>query len=318
MEEKIDLSIIILSYNTRELLKKCLDSVISDLQLAVREKGRGFDTPPITNHQPPITEIIVVDNGSTDGSVEEIKNEKLKIKNKDLRLIVIENKENVGFARGNNQGIKEAKGEYIMLLNSDTVVKKGSITKLIEYLDTHQEIAVVGPRLLNEDGSAQASCGRSPNMKVVALMLFKEHFGGSRFVRWSPEESTGVDWLMGAAFMARKEVFQKIGGLDEKLFMYMEEVEWFYRAKQAGFKAYFLKEAEIVHLGRGSSVSGKKEPILNIYKGILYFYRKHKSPIELFILRTMLKLKALLALILGWLKNDKYLKETYGQAIKIS
>ena len=79
MEEKIDLSIIILSYNTRELLKKCLDSVISDLQLAVREKGRGFDTPPITNHQSPITEIIVVDNGSTDGSVEEIKNEKLTV-----------------------------------------------------------------------------------------------------------------------------------------------------------------------------------------------------------------------------------------------
>jgi len=315
-EKKIKLSIIILSWNTKELLRKCLESLEQESKRAKEQE----------------MEIIVVDNGSTDGSLDILRQfkaqsfDKLRIdpeqsrtgQSSKFKVDLILNRENLGFARGNNQGIKKAKGEYIMLLNSDTVVKEGAITRLITYLDTHQEIDVVGPKLLNKDGSVQESCGRFPNLTVTAIMLFKEHFGGSRFVRWPPEDSTEVDWLMGAAFLARKEVFQKIGGLDEKLFMYMEEVEWFYRARQAGFKAFFLKEAEIVHLGRGSSVSGKKEPILNIYKGILYFYRKHKSPIELFILRIMLKLKALLALILGWLKNDKYLKETYGQAIKIS
>ena len=149
-------------------------------------------------------------------------------------------------------------------------------------------------------------------------MLFKEHFGGSKSVRFSPANSQVVDWLMGAAFIARREVFDKIGGLDENIFMYMEEVEWFYRTKKAGFITYFLKDAQIIHLGRGSSKSGKKEPIINIYKGILHFYKKHRSKAELIILEIMLKTKALLSLFIGYLKKDSYLIQTYGQVLKIS
>ena len=293
------LSIIIVSWNTKELLKQCLESLV-----------RCWRFPDSGG------EIIVVDNGSTDGSVQEVKNFKLKIKN--LKFKIIANDQNYGFAKGNNVGIKQAKGDYIMLLNSDTIVKEGAIEKLVNFLDSHLEVDVVGPKLLSPDGSPQANCGRFPNLLVVLIMLFKEHFGGSDFVRCSPVTSRRVDWLMGAAFMARKKVFEKIGGLDEEIFMYMEEVEWFFRSRQAGYKTFFLKEAEIVHFGRGSSKSGKEEPILHIYKGIIHYYRKHKSFVELLILELMLKFKAIIALTIGYLRKDNYLIDTYGQALKIS
>lgn len=297
-EKKLKLSIVILSWNTKALLKQCLESL--------EEGCEGIGG----------CEVVVVDNGSTDGSSEMVR--KYQIRNTKYKIRLIENQSNLGFAKGNNIGIKQARGKYIMLLNSDTIVQKGSLKKMVDFLDQHGEISVVGPKLLNQDGTPQSSCGQFPNLWVVFIMLFKEHFGGSRTVRYSPAVSGEVDWLMGAAFVAREKVFKKVGFLDERMFMYMEEVEWFYRVRKAGLKAYFLKEAEIVHLGRGSSSSGKKEPILNIYKGLLHFYKVHKSPLELFILRLMLKVKALISLLIGDLKNDNYLKQTYGQAIKIN
>lgn len=284
---------VVLSWNTKELLRDCLKSLKQYLP-------EGFGT-----------EIIVVDNASSDGSVEMIRKEF-----PGTRLII--NKENLGYGRGNNVGIKAAKGEYVMILNSDTLINRGAVETLSNYLDENKEIAVVGPKLLNSDGSLQANCGRFPGLFVALVMLFFEHLGQNRLVRWSPEKSQPVDWLMGAAFVARNEVFRKIDCFDEKIFMYMEEVEWFYRARKAGFKAYFLKESEIIHLGRGSSKTGKKDPIINIYRGIIYFYKKHKTIPEQIILLFLLKLKALVALSLGYLKNDRYLKETYGEAIKIN
>ena len=281
----IKLSIIIVNWNTADLLKRCLGSLTQNY------------------------EVIVVDNGSTDGSVDYINGLKIK---------TILNKENLGFAKGNNIGIRQAKGEYVMLLNSDTVVKQGAIEKLVGFLDEYPDFSIVGPRLLNQDNTFQANCGWFPGLWVVFLMLFKEHFGGSDSVRFSPVKSQAVDWLMGAAFVTRREVFDKTGGLDEEIFMYMEEVEWFYRTRKLGFKTYFLKEAEIIHLGRGSSKSGRKEPIINIYKGILHFYKKHRSGTEVIVLKMMLKTKALLALLLGYARKDAYLIETYGQALKIN
>lgn len=289
------LSIIILSYNTKDLLENCLESI--------RKYTHGLEF-----------EIIMVDNGSKDGSVEEVK----KFKMQNLKLKIIENKTNLGFAGGNNVGIRKALGEYILLLNSDTFLKDNALLKMVKLLDSRPDISVLGPRLLNQDGSFQASVGRFPTLPVVFWMLFKEHFGGSEYVRLSPKERGEVDWVMGAALMARKEVFEKVGLLDEKIFMYMEEVEWCYRVKRAGFKVYFYPEAEIIHLWQRSSRTGRKDPILNIYRGLIYFYRKHKSPAELSLLRLLLKLKALGALGLGYIKNNQYLKETYGEAFKLA
>lgn len=291
---KLTLSVIVVSWNTKSLLQQCLKSLIENT------KDNAFNL-----------EIIVVDNGSEDKSSEMVKSEFSKVK-------LIQNKENLGFSKANNLGIRQATGKYVMLLNSDTIIKDNALIALADFLEQNEQVGIVGPRLLNNDGSFQANCGRFPLLPVAFVMLFKEHYGGSNFVRCSPEDSQKVDWLMGAAFMARKEVFDTIGGLDENIFMYMEEVEWFFRAKKAGFVSYFLKDVQIIHLGRGSSKSGKTEPILNIYKGLLYFYKKHMGVFQLAILIFMLKIKALLALFLGYIKDDNYLKDTYAQAIKIN
>jgi GT2 family glycosyltransferase len=300
-KNELKLSIVVLSWNTRELLGQCLESVRQSLEKHYR------------------IEIIVVDNGSTDGSVGMVKELIKKYTGTDRFILrLVENEVNLGYAKGNNVGISKAEGKYLMLLNSDTLVGKGQIEKLINFLDSHLKVDIVGPRLLNSDRTFQASCGHFPNVWVTFLMLFKEHFGGSDYVRSSPRRSGFTDWLVGAAFVARREVFEKIGGFDEKIFMYMEEVEWFYRARKAGFKAFFYKDAQITHLGRGSSKTGKKDPILNIYRGLIYFCKKHKSLPELLAVGLMLKLKALGALLIGTLTGNRYLKETYGEAFKIS
>lgn len=305
MENK--LSIIIVNWNTSKLLMQCVNSVVQSSKCLLRR----IEASKVQS------EIIVVDNGSSDGSDKAL-GEYIENNSRNPTIKLIKNRTNLGFAKGNNIGIRKARGEYIMLLNSDTIVKEGSIEKLAEFLDSHSDVDIVGPRLLNSDGTSQSNCGRFPDLWVTFVMLFKERFGGSNLVRTSPNESKEVDWLMGAAFMARRAVFEKVGGLDEDIFMYMEEVEWFYRAKKNGFKTYFYKDAEITHLGMGSSKSGRKDPILNIYKGLLNFYKKHKSPWEIFLLLIMLKIKAFIALMVGIIFNNNYLKETYGQALKIS
>lgn len=147
-------------------------------------------------------------------------------------------------------------------------------------------------------------------------MLFLEHWLNN-LVRFSFQETKEVDWVMGAALMVRREVMEKAGWMDESIFMYMDEVEWCYRIKKAGFKVVFYPEATIIHFFGGSSKTGRQDPILNIYRGLLYFYQKHYSNWQLKILRLMLKLKARGALTLGWLTNNHYLKETYAQALKI-
>ena len=288
------LSIIIVSYNTKELLKQCIESII-----------KNSKTSSVSY------EIIVVDNNSKDDSVKFVNS---LIRNK-LAIKLIENKENLGFAKANNQGIKIAKGEYIMLLNSDTIVQDNALEILVDYLEKNRDIAVLGPKLLNADRTSQPSVGNFPSLLVVANMLFFEHFVPNRFVRWSPKTTRAVDWVMGAALMSRKEIFNKIGGLDENIFMYMEELEWCYRVKKNGYKIYFYPQAKIVHLGQGSSETGRKDPIINIYKGLIYFYRKHYPFWKTALLKVTLKIKAGLSYLLGILINNSYLKDMTNQLL---
>jgi len=309
---KPKLSIIIVNWNTQALLKQCLDSITGEYHRyhkyhKYHKQGNDLSL-----------EVIIVDNGSNDDSVDVIQKSKLKYQNQYLEFKIILNTENLGFGKANNQGIKVATGDYIMLLNSDTIVKAQAIELLVEYLNTHPATAVVGPKLLNADGTSQANCGHFPNLFVSFIMLFVEKLALKEVVRYSPNTVTTVDWLMGAAVLARREVFDKIGGLDEGIFMYMEEVEWFYRVNRGGYKVEFYPKSEITHLGRGSSKSGRKDPILNIYRGLIHFYKKHYSKTSLILLLTMLKLKALLSYILGIMTNNYYLKDTYAQALKIS
>ncbi|MGB9706638.1 MAG: glycosyltransferase family 2 protein, partial [Microgenomates group bacterium] len=255
-------------------------------------------------------EVIVVDNGSTDDSPQMVEKEFPK-------AILIKNKKNLGFGAGNNQGMRIAKGEYFLLLNSDTIVRNRAWLKMAEFMDKNPDFGVVGCRLLNPDGSWQPSCGYFPNLPVAFLMLFAEHWLGS-LVRFSPKKTKEVDWVMGAAMMIRPKVIEKAGWMDEGIFMYMDEVEWCWRIKKAGWRVVFYPGAEIIHFGGGSSPEGRRWPIVNIYRGLLYFYGKHKPSWQKEILKFMLKLKAQGVIILGKLTKNKYLGETYAEAIKVT
>ncbi len=293
----IDLSIIIVSWNTKALLKDCLSSVF-------KQKGINF-------------EVWIVDNGSTDGSVEFIKERQKKEK----RIFLIENNANLGFAKANNQAFrqirqahcKQAQGEYILLLNSDTKIVDNALEKLVTFARSDERIGLVGPRLLNLDGTPQPSVAPFFTLFKVFVWLFT----GDRFLYSSPNKATMVDWLMGAALMAKRQMIEEIGGLDEDFFMYVEEVDWCHRAKKAGWSVWFYPSAQITHLVRGSSPEGKQRAVLGIYKGLLRFYEKNFASWQLTVLKFLLLTKAGIAWLIGMITGNDYLKKTYGKAIEL-
>jgi len=287
----MDLSIVIVSFNTEKLLDDCLSSLIDSL------KGTPLSY-----------EILVVDNVSKDGT-------RVMLQKKYPDVITILNNENIGFGRANNQGIRKAKGEYILLLNSDTVIPKKEVYTLYEFARTHPT-SFIGPKLLNSDKTPQTSCGPFFSLPVIFAALFlKGDVVG--LTRWSPDTVKKVDWVSGACLMGPKKLFTDDLLFDEKIFMYMEEVDLLMRARQRGYSTYFYPGSKIIHLGAGSSTNRKTGPVLNIYKGMLFLYRKHYSPVSLWMLRILLKKKALISLAIGYLTENEYLKTTYAQAYRL-
>ena len=289
----VKLSIIILSYNTKDLTIKCLESLIDQYDKQLDESE---------------LEIILTDNASTDETIEAIQNSEFRIQNFKL----IQNKENYGFSKGNNIASKNVKGKYILFLNSDTQVKDKGFLDMINFMDKNSQIGILGGKMTNANGSPQLSAGKFYNLFNLFLMLF----GGERLglVRSSPDKVTKVDWVSGACMMVRADVFKEIKGFDENLFMYMDDVELCFRAKKNGFLTYFYPNLKIIHEERGSS--DKTFAIINIYKGILYFYKKHKTYWEYNLVKILLNAKAVIAFVIGTIIGNNYLKKTYKQALK--
>ncbi|HUS59890.1 MAG TPA: glycosyltransferase family 2 protein [Nevskiaceae bacterium] len=269
-------SIVILNWNTKELLKQCLESL---------KKSRG-DLE---------TEVIVVDNGSQDGSVEMIK--QFKSSTPDLKLHFIANKKNLGFARGNNQAIKMATGDFVMLLNSDTIVQKGAIEKLAVYLIKSPKIAVASPLLLNKDGSIQKDpCYLKFPSPVTAFFYYNSFLKkiAVKFFPWLLFSTTDfsqpveVEQLPGAAVMFRKEVLKKLKGFDESYPLYFEDVDLSFRIRKLGYKLVVVPGAKIIHLGRKSI-----EPLIK-KEGIEKFYFLNFSSLFLFCEKNYSKFKACL------------------------
>lgn len=287
----MDLSVVIVSFNTKKLLDNCLTSLYKSI------RGKLFDV-----------EIIVVDNVSTDGTRE-------MLAKKYPKVITLYNSENIGFGRANNQGIKKSKGEYILLLNSDTIIPDHAIKKLYEFTKKHPR-SFVGPKLLNMNRTSQTSCGPFFSLPVVfaALFLKGDVIG---LTRSSPRKTKRVDWVSGACIMAAKKLFMDDLLFDEKIFMYMEEVDLLMRAKKKGYGTYFYAGSPIIHLGGGSSVNKRTGPVLNIYKGLLYVYNKHCSKRALSALKFLLRLKAFFSIGVGIITGSTYLKTTYAEALKL-
>lgn len=292
------ISVIIVNWNTKRLLEDCIRSVIKFT------KDLSY-------------EIIVVDNGSTDRSPELIKKKYPKIK-------LIENKENLGFTKANNQGIKVAKGEYVFLLNSDAYLIENSLKKLIDLAKSKENLGALGPLLLNPDRSTQQSVGFFPHLPQMFFWLsFLDDLPLGQFL--NPyhvdhdsfyKSGSEVDWVTGAAYLLPAKVIKEVGFLDEKIFMYGEEVEWSYRIKKAGYKIFFSPATKIVHIGRGSS-SASTNAIVGEFKGVIYFYKKHKGFLALQIARIFLKIGALARIVIFALMGRSELAKSYVQAFKV-
>lgn len=296
----MELSIIIVSYKTKNLLKNCLKSVFNS----------RIDFP---------FEVIVVDNNSNDGSVEMIKEEF-----KEVRLLV--NKKNVGYGKANNQGMKIAKGDYILLLNSDTEIINDAISKMVEWLGKIRNVGVAGCKLLYKDGKTQQSAGYLPRLSKIFLWqtflddlpvlrdLIKP-YQVSNLNFYQKEHEVG--WVTGAFFLLKREVFEKTKGFDEKIFMYGEEVEWCYRIKKAGFKIFYTPIASIYHLKGGSNQEINESAVISEYKGILYFFAKHKPKWEINFLPWILKLGAFLRILRFSIIGDDKKRKIYEKAFKV-
>jgi GT2 family glycosyltransferase len=254
----MDVSVIIVNWNTRDILRDCLSSIFKQTQ------GIEF-------------EVIVIDNGSNDRSVEMVEAEFPQV-------IIIANAENRGFAAANNQGIAIAKGRYVLLLNSDTVILDNAIKKTVLFADAHREAAVVGCRVLNANKTLQQTCFMFPsvlNMVLAATYLYKlfprnRFFGRERMTWWDRNSVSEVDVVTGCFMLVRRQAIEKIGLMDERFFVYGEETDWCYRFKQAGWKVVFAPVGQIIHLG-GVSSSKMARKTLQLRGAILQFMDKHHS-----------------------------------------
>lgn len=289
----VDLSIIIISFNTKKLTLDCLRSVTGSL------KNASFSY-----------EVIVWDNASVDGSDEAI--EEFAAKNR--QVILKKSPENLGFGRGNNRAVQQSKGAYLLFLNSDTSVIDNAIEKLLTYYKSKENsIQFLGGKLLNPDRSEQPSAGSFFTLPVTFAVLF---LGGDRLklTRYSPRTVRRVDWISGACILTSRAYFEAVGGFDEGIFMYMEEVDLLYRAGLKGMRAYFYPEARFIHYGSASS--DRTYPVSQLFQGLLYFYRKY-YPSHVFFLKGMLQLKAVVAIAIGKAVKNEYLIKTYEKALTI-
>lgn len=264
-----DVSIIIVSYNTRELLRACLSSIVH-----AQEVGD-------------VWEVIVVDNGSGDGSNKLV--ESLKSKVKSLNIDLITNKTNVGFAAANNQGIRASTARYVLLLNSDTEIAPGVLRQLIEHMDKHQDIGAMTPRVNLSDGSMDPACHRgfpTPWASLTYFMGLEKLFGTSRLFgqyhqRYKRMDTVhDVDCISGAFFLVRRSVIDQIGLFDEKFFMYGEDIDWCFRIRASNHRIVFYPAVSIIHkkhqsgLGHADAQTRRRTKQY-FYDAMKLFYSKH-------------------------------------------
>jgi len=254
----IDLSVIIVNFNTKKLVLDCFESI--------KKEGSKITL-----------EVIVVDNGSSDGSKESF--EKIEKGNSQFKLI--SNKDNLGYAKANNQAIKVAKGKYILLLNSDTLVKESAFGNLIKFAEKTDDAGVVGSRLYNLDGSLQSSCYHFPTIKNAIM----EYFLGKKglFEKFAPKgkNPVTVDALVGASFLITPKARKLVGLLDERYWAYFEDIDYCRNVWKKGLKVYYLPSSEIVHYHGASFKKATPDdttrwrrliPSSKIYHGIVGHY----------------------------------------------
>lgn len=283
----MDISICIVSFNTRELLRDCLKSI--------------FSSP--ARHT---FEVIIADNASTDGSLEMLAQEYPQVR-------VIQNPTNLGYTLPMNQVLQLAAGRFLMQLNPDTVLLPGLLDSLSDFLDSHPEVGICTPKVLNRDGSLQKQCRRSaarPWDAVTYVLglsaLFpKSRLFGRYLLTYLPEDQTSeVEAVSGSCMLIRREVIDQIGYLDEQFFAYQEDADFCFRAREAGWKIYYYPQAQVIHYGgRGGSRREPYRGIYNWHRSFYRYYRKNLARDYFFLLNWLVYLGIGIKLIVSLLVN---------------
>lgn len=266
------LSIIIVTYNSGMFVEKCLKTIF--------HRPHGFSL-----------KVIVIDNHSSDGGIDRIETEFPE-------LTIIRNNQNLGFAKACNQGLQLARGDYVLFLNPDTVIKKDTLGKCVTFMDVNANVGMLGCRLLNMDETLQPSCSDFP----FVHKLFLDHLPGKRiFLQvlkrklllkyWTHDKTREVGWILGAFMLSRLSLLKKLKGFDEDFFLYGEDMELCYRIKRNKWKVVFFADAEIIHAG---NPVWDKERVIRVHNAILLFYKKHFLFPKVMLLHLFMKASAVL------------------------
>jgi N-acetylglucosaminyl-diphospho-decaprenol L-rhamnosyltransferase len=281
------LSIVIVSWNTRDLLARCLESVLEDSRAA----------------QVAEMELFVVDNASVDGSSEMVRERFPEVR-------LIESQRNLGFARANNLAIRQCTGRYVLLLNPDTEVRPGALAALLRFMEECPEAGAAGARLLNPDGSLQPSCDRSPTLSRELWRLLHLDalwpYAVYRMHGWSRDAARAVDAACGACLILRREALREVGLLDEDYFIYSEEVDLCRRLRQSRWQIFWVPWASVVHYGGQSTRQAASAMFLRLYQGKVLYFRKSRGRrvAELYKLIVLVaSLGRLLLSPLAWLER---------------
>lgn len=283
----MDVSILILNYNTRELTINALRSVYKS------ETSCSF-------------EIILVDNASKDDSIQHIQAEFPQI-------TLIQNQENVGFAIANNQAMSVAQGRYVLLLNSDTILQPDTLETMLQFMDNHPEVGAAGCKLVLQDGSLDKACKRgfpTPSASfyyafgIAKLFPRVPRFNQYQLGYMDPDDAYPVDCLVGAFMFVRRAAIDQVGMLDEEFFMYGEDIDWCYRIKQAGWVNYYYPKTQILHLKGASSRRKPVKIVYEFHRAMWLFHRKHYKQRYSFLVNGLVYGGIGVKLALALLKNQ--------------
>ncbi len=273
----MQLSTVIVNYRSRQRLRMCLAALQADAT------GIAHET-------------LVVDNDPSDGALEAVARDFPQVR-------AIPNQENVGYARAINQGIAATTGEFVLAMNPDCVLERGSLAALTGYLRTHPRTGVVGPRILDSDGKLQYSARSFPdhltflfNRYSLLTRLFPNNPFSRRYLLsdWDHASVRDVDWLSGACLMVRRTAIEEVGPMDEAYFMFNEDVDWCRRMKQAGWGVTYVPEALVCHSIGASRRKVAAKVIIERHRGMIHYFHKHhpSSPVVTLITDTLIRLRA--------------------------
>lgn len=293
-QTKITLSVCIVTYKARDLLRGCLQSL--------------YETTPSSQ-----IEVIVVDNGSKDGVGEMLRQEYPEIR-------FIENEGNAGFTRPMNQALQAGRGRYLLLLNPDTIIQPQALNRLAAFLDAHPKAGICGPKVLNRDRTLQKPCRRGESRPWAVISYFtglaalfpKSKWFGEYLMSYMDEDETHqVAGVAGSCMLVRREVFDQIGYLDERFFAYQEDADLCFRARQAGWQIYYVPESQIIHFGSlGGSRVQPYRSIFEWHRSYFLYYRKNLAKDYFFLFNGVyylaMFLKLLFSLLANFLRRDKF------------